>query len=370
MLRTKPLYAAVLLVPLLLAGCGRQKEDAETGKEERRIPVEAARVGTATFERTAAGIGTLRAAETVRVRPEISRRIEEIRFKEGTSVEKDAVLFTLEQDKLKRQLNVSRAQLRLARSRLQFARTSYERYQALAKDGVSTQERLDEVESDYEQGQAEVERWKAQVQLNEERLRDTRIEAPFDAMVGDRRVDPGQLVDPSTVLTTLYRTSKLEARVSLPERYSGDVKEGQKVRVRIDAYPDRTFTGSVTFVGPSIDQSTRTFPVKATLENKKGLLKPGAFITADVVLEERKNRPWVPEESLVATRTGYVVFVVADGVAQAREVKVGLRRVGRAEIREGLTAGETVVRTGHMNLSDGDKVDVRNKKEISGSTDS
>ena len=370
MLRNKIHMAIVLLLPGLLAGCAEQKKAAKRQKEDTGVPVEVVEVQTDTFERTAAGIGTLQAAETVRIRPEISRRVKDIRFKEGAKVQKGSVLFTLEQDKLQRQLRVSHAQLALARARLQFAKKTYERYKSLTRDGVSTEERLDEARTKYEQRQAEVKRWKAQVQLNEERLRDTRIKAPFTGKAGNRRVDPGQLVDPTAVLTTLYRTDKLEARLSLPERYAGDVKEGQNARVQIDAYPDRTFSGPLTYVGPSVAESTRTFTVKATLSNKKGLLKPGAFVKADVVLDRRTDRPWVPEEALVATRTGYLVFVVEDSVARARTVKVGLRKVGRAEIRGGLKPGETVVRTGHMQLRDGARVSIRNTNENSDGADS
>lgn len=366
------MYARLILITgvlALIAGCGPQQQDG-ADSPDAAAPVETVRVELATFEHTASGIGTLRAAETVQVRPEISRRIEEIRYEEGNRVEKGDVLFMLDRSKLDRQMNVSRARLALAKAQLEFARTTYQRYRALTKDGVATQERLDEVKSNFEQSQAEVERWQAEVELNLERLQDTRIVAPFDGIADDRRVDVGQLVDPGTVLTTLYRTSELEARFSLPERYVGQVETGQEARIRVDAYPDRTFDGPITFVGPNIDQSTRTFPVKATLDNEEGTLKPGTFITATVVLEEHADQPALPEEALVATREGYIVFVIEDGKAREQPVEIGLRQAGRVEIHEGLQEGDVVVRTGHMDLTPGEKVRIEGQETQGGGSGS
>ena len=148
----------------------------------------------------------------------------------------------------------------------------------------------------------------------------------------------------------------MEIAFTLPERFMGRVRSRQELAVRVSAYPDRRFEGEVYFVSPQVDESTRDFLVKATVKNAEGLLKPGAFGTAVVTLDVRERRLVIPEEALVATRTGYLVFVVEDQTARRRDVQIGLRQAGVVEIREGLEPGERVVRTGHMNLSDGTRV--------------
>jgi membrane fusion protein (multidrug efflux system) len=144
---------------------------------------------------------------------------------------------------------------------------------------------------------------------------------------------------------------------------------GQTVELTVPAHPDRVFDGEVATVSPSIMEATRSFTVKARLGNQELELKPGGFGRAVLVLEKRTGKPLVPEESLVPLRGGYIVFVVEDGVAHRREVEVGLRELGRAEIVEGLEPGEKIVRLGHMRLSDGTPVEPM-KPEDQGTTGS
>ena len=122
----------------------------------------------------------------------------------------------------------------------------------------------------------------------------------------------------------------------------------------VTAYPERTFHAVTTFVSPSVSEDTRDFLVKARLDNADALLKPGTFATAVLTVDQRQNALVVPEESLIATREGYIVFRVDEsGRAERREVSVGLRNPGIAQITAGLQAGDRVVRTGHMRVADG-----------------
>ena len=200
---------------------------------------------------------------------------------------------------------------------------------------------------------AEVDRLEAEVEFAMARLDDTLIRAPFEGLISERLVDAGDYAQAGDHLATLYRVSQMEITFTLPERFMGRVRAGQTVMVAVSAYPDRRFAGQVYFVSPQVDESTRDFLVKVTLENREGSLKPGCFGTAVVTLDVREQRPVIPEEALVATRQGYIVFVVQGDAARRREVHIGLRQAGLVEIREGLALGESVVRAGHMNLSDG-----------------
>ena len=196
----------------------------------------------------------------------------------------------------------------------------------------------------------------AAVEVVRERIEDTRIRAPFPGVLSERLVDPGDLVQPGQALVTLYRDRGKEAVFRAPGRYAGVVKPGQTAEIGVDAFPDRTFSGRVFFVSPELDPRTRGFQVKAAIEDREDLLKPGMFARVRVIVSRREDRPAVPEEALVALREGYAVFVVEEGRARRRSVQIGLRRVGTVEIVEGLEPGETVVRKGHLQLQDGDLV--------------
>jgi len=171
--------------------------------------------------------------------------------------------------------------------------------------------------------------------------------------MSERHIDVGDYVQAGDHVATLHRTSQMEIVFSVPERFMGRVKRDQPVAVTVAAFPEREFAGQVCFVSPQIDETTRDFLVKATVGGPDGLLKPGAFGTAVVTIDVREQVPVVPEGALVATRTGYIAFIVNGQTARRREVQVGLREAGRVEIRSGLQPGEPVVIEGQMNVSDG-----------------
>jgi membrane fusion protein (multidrug efflux system) len=171
-------------------------------------------------------------------------------------------------------------------------------------------------------------------------------------------VDPGDLVRVGQKLAELHADDPLEIRFTVPEDRMNEVEKGQPVTLTVSAYPDRTFSGRIFYISPSIRASTRDFTVKASVDNTDHRLKPGLFAEVRVTVEVLENRPVIPEEALVAGREGYSVFVVRDGRAHERGVQPGLRRLGRVEIADGLEVGERVVRQGQMDLTDGDAVRV------------
>jgi membrane fusion protein (multidrug efflux system) len=315
-------------------------------------------VGLETFRQTVNGIGTLRAAETVEITPEIEAILNEVHFKEGDTVEKGVLLFTLDDSKLRKELRERNAALDVAEARLEEDRKSFQRIKELYRDRAVSEARWDQARTGLEASRSEVRRLEAAVGLIGERLKDTRIRAPFKGILSERFFDPGDYVETGNILVRLYKMDVIETDTKIPDRYAGRIRVGQGANIRIDAYPDRIFSGAVSFVSPAVDERTRDFLVKLTLENREDLLKPGAFATVSLTLEVREERPAVPEEALVATREGYVVFVFEDGKARKRKVETGLRRPGMVEIVRGLNAGETIIRTGHMQLSDGDAVSV------------
>jgi len=350
-------------VMLVMAGCGKESSDNPRARTDKSVPVDVAVVRLDTLRETVRGIGTLRAAETVEVKPEVNGIIRKIGFVEGGRVKKALVLFAIDDEKLKHQLEARKAALEAGRARLADAQRQFNRLQKLMQRAVATQDEFDQAQADFRAASAEVERMEAEVELSKEQLDDTHIRSPFDGVISERSVDVGDYVKVGDHLATLYRISQMEIAFSLPERFMGRVQNGQAVAATVSAFPDQRFQGKVYFVSPQVDESTRDFLVKAKVENPEGLLKPGAFGTAVVTLGVREKRPVIPEESLVATRKGYIVFVVEDHTAKRREVRIGLREAGKVEIREGLNPGERVVRAGQMNVSDGTPVRIVRQKD-------
>lgn len=335
-----------------------QTAEATDGNQRRRpeVPVSLFTVEARTLLETVFGVGTLEASAEVPISPEIPGRVRAIRFEEGSFVEEGTVLFELDDDRLGHQRAARQAALRAAEIRAANARRIFDRRYQLRDRAVFTEEALEEAEADLEMAVAERERLEAEVAFIERELRDKDIVAPFAGFVSDRKVDLGAHVRLGDELARLYQTDPLEINFWLPERHLGRVRREQPVGVTVAAYPGRKFGGTVEFVSPAVDPSTRQFLVKAVIPNEEQELKPGLFATASVTVGERPDRPVIPDTALVATRRGYMVFVVEDGLAATREVVTGLREEGMVEIVEGLAVGEQVVHEGHLRLSGGEEV--------------
>jgi len=348
--RARAVCAAVLAAALLLGCAG---EESGQGSRARQVPVSVQDVKPRTLRVTIRGIGTLRAREVVEVRPEISARVTEITFVEGDAVSPGDVLFRLDDRKLRRQEQAWQARLNAAEVRRDNAERRLARFEPLAETKAVSGDERDQVETELEAARAQVRELEADLERIRENLQDATIRAAFQGKMSERHVDVGDFVDVGEHLATLYGIAPLEVAFTVSERFMGLVREGQEVDLQVDAYPDDTFSGHVHYVSPAVAESTRDLTVKARIESTNGKLKPGAFASTVVTVETRADRPVVPERSLVATRTGYIVYVVEDGTARRRAVEIGVREPGIVEILDGVTIGERVVSKGHMNLSDG-----------------
>jgi membrane fusion protein (multidrug efflux system) len=167
-----------------------------------------------------------------------------------------------------------------------------------------------------------------------------------------RRVSVGTLISPGDVITTLDDTSVIKLDFSVPENFLASLREGLPIHASAPAFPGRSFAGSVASIDSRVDMNTRSVTVRALLANEDGALKPGMFLNVSLANDEREALI-IPEEALTPEAERQYVFVVADGKAQRREVRIGGRRPGSVEVVAGLTAGERVVVEGTQKIRDG-----------------
>ena len=197
--------------------------------------------------------------------------------------------------------------------------------------------------------------------LAERSLRDASVTAPFAGLVARRYVSAGEFVAAGQKLFDLVALDPIEVEFHLAEVDSGRVSLGDTVEVRVAPYPEEVFRARATVIAPTLDPRTRTLRVKAELENPGGRLRPGLFARADLGVAVRKSVPMVPQEAVLQRADGAVVFVLEGGDHVRRvNVKTGVYRDRRVEIREGIEAGMRVVVRGHADLIDGAAVTVRN----------
>ncbi|MEQ1802205.1 MAG: efflux RND transporter periplasmic adaptor subunit [Gammaproteobacteria bacterium] len=288
-------------------------------------------------------LGTARANESIEVTARTTSVVTRINFREGQRVRTGDVLVELDNKQ-------EGADLRLAEAQLKQAENQYGRSQTLAVSQAVSAADLDQLE-------ANVLVARAQVQGARARLDRLSIRAPFAGTVGLRKVSLGDLVGPDTVITTLDDTSVIKLEFGIPENFVSDLKSGMTIVADSTVYPDQRFKGTVTSIDSRVDAVTRAVTVLATVPNGDSLLKPGMFLT--VALEKKRdNVLMIPEEALVPREGRQYVFIVEDGKAVEREVALGVRAPGLAEIRSGLESGALVITEGTQRVRTGGAVQV------------
>ncbi|MCB4757057.1 MAG: efflux RND transporter periplasmic adaptor subunit [Elusimicrobia bacterium] len=182
------------------------------------------------------------------------------------------------------------------------------------------------------------------------------VPSTLNGIVGRTYLDRGMNVGLDTPVALVVDDSEVLAQADIPERYAGRVAVGQSVRVRLEAYSHRIFTGRVSKVSPVVSPATRTAPIEVTLKNDDRLLKSGMFAELSVVIGRKADALAVPLAAVLETGSP-VIFVARDGKAERREVTLGIRDADYVEIKGGVTKGEAVITTGLFALQNGSPVE-------------
>lgn len=319
-----------LSVPWWLSGCGQgSSSDAPAAARPAgaRAPqaVEVTTVQRHDMQETLNLVGSLAANESTAIRPELAGVVRRILFEEGGPVRKGDPILQLDDTELQ-------AQLAQVDARFELARLNVERSGNLSESRTIPQSEFDRARSEF--AAAEAER-----RLLRTRLDRTLLRAPFDGIAGARTISPGDYVTPSTVITVVDDLSRLKVDFQVPERFLAKVRPESLVRASVRSTltgEAKAIAGRVYFVSATIDRLTRSFEVKALLDDPDPSLRPGMFANITLVLEEREGVLTVPEGALLADARGLQVILVKDRdgrpVADYVRVRTGLRTRGLVEI--------------------------------------
>lgn len=303
------------------------------------ITVEAAPVKLSAVRRQIEAVGSLRSNESVIVRPEIAGRITEILFDEGQQARKGMPLFRLD-------AAIARAQLEQAKASLVLSKANHERAEDLYRRGAGTQRARDE-------GVAKLHADEAAVALAQATLDKSTLIAPFDGLIGLRRVSVGDYVNPGQDLVNIENIESLKVDFRVPEIYAMQLAVGQAVRISLDAIANSAYEGKVYAIDPAFDPNGRAIILRARLPNRDGVLRSGMFARVTLLIDERMEAIVVPETALVPVGQDQFIYRVVDGKAMLTKVKIGQRRRGQVEIVEGLAHDAVIVIEGAVKLRDG-----------------
>jgi len=277
----------------------------------------------------------------------------------GSHVVKGELLAVIESPEIDQQLSQAEAARGQTAASLGLAKSTVERWEALRKKDVVSQQELDERRSGLTQATANL----AAAEANVQRLRQlqgfTRITAPFDGVITRRNVDVGDLIDSSgKTLFVLTQMDPLRVYVNVPQSYAQLVRPGQKVVITQSELRGQSFTGEVARTSASIDPATRTMQVEVALPNKNGLLLPGAYVQVELPLVGSRALV-VPTNVLLFRGEGTRVAIVdAASRVHLKPVTLG-RNLGESiEVIDGIAAGDRLVVNPSDSLGEGDTVAV------------
>lgn len=335
------------------AAAGPPPEAVSTAKAEELV-----------WEGTLSAVGSVVAERGVAVSNDAPGVVTRIRFDSGDAVRPGQVLVELD-------TSVERAQLASAEARLALARQNLKRTRTLFESSTVTQAKVETDESQLKTAETDVDALKAQIERKV-------VRAAFAGRLGLRQVNLGQYLSPGTTLTTLESLDSVFVDFTLPQQALPHVEAGLPVRVVAAGKTPLEATGAVVAIEPSVNATTRTMKVRASVPNPDQRLRPGMFVDVAVVLPDRGNIVAIPQTAVVHASYGDSVFVAeplkeADkgalggpNVKSARQqfVRLGEARGDFVAVVDGIKAGEEVVTAGAFKLRNGAKIAINNSVKV------
>ena len=394
------LFAGVMVTfALASASCSRGVAGKQTDSSSPRpVSARVAEVEQRQVRRNVESVGSLFPYEEVTVSSEVEGKVEQVLVDVGDHVAAGQPIVKVVPTELQLSLDQQRASLRQARARLGLAEDGedlkdvslaaevkkaaadlndaeqrYNRAKSLLQQGLVPRQSFDEAEARYNAARAAydlsvqaVENLRAQLvqsrastALAQKKVGDSIIRAPFAGEIKERSVTQGQYLKVQTPVMIIVNADPLRVRLKVPEKMAAWVRTGQVVTVTVEAYPNRSFSGKISRINPSVEQQTRAFDVEALVENHEHLLKPGFFVKASIPSSNVVDALFVPRGALLYVYGAYKVFTIQGDTLKEREVKIGERADESVEVMEGLSAGERVaIQITGQELKDGARIEV------------
>ncbi len=385
-----------LLTAVFAAGCSKSNSSSVLGDAAHPAPVQLYTVAEETTQRRIQAVGSLYALEESILSSEVEGTVSQVLADVGDTVKEAQPLIVVDPRELQFEVDRQRGAVRQVRAQLGIgpddppppdpkklasvqraeadlfdAERKYDRAQQMFKDKLISQQQLDEAASRYQSTQAtynvalqEVDRLKALLisseaseKLAEKKLADATIRAPFPGAIKTRNVHPGEYVRVQSPVMVLVRTDRLRARLAVPERWAGWVKDGAPTDLHVEAFPGETFHGRVSRINPAVSQDSRTFEAEALLVNLDGRLKPGFFVQASIPSEKEEKTIFLPERAVNYRYGVYKVFLLSGNRVSERQIRPAGQtedeRGRRFEVAEGLKPGDRVAVAISGDLHDG-----------------
>ncbi|HUB86721.1 MAG TPA: efflux RND transporter periplasmic adaptor subunit [Verrucomicrobiae bacterium] len=359
--------AATLAAAILAGGCsGGEQKAAPAG-----APVLVAQAFTTNVpvEIDPPPVGHVVAYSTVAVHSQINGILQHVHFKEGSEVESNQLLFTIDPRPSQAALDQARANLQRDSGQLEYQKANYERDGKLLASKIISQDQIDTDKASLDAATGTVAADEAAITNAELNLEFCEIRAPFDGIAGGLQIYEGNVVQaPVDTLVTINQIHPIYVQFGVPEQYLPEIRKEMnehplRVSVLFENMDEPPPQGTLTFVDNTVDTSTGLIQLKATFANTNSVLWPGQFVNVTMTLSELTNAVVVPSQAVQTGQDGEFIYVVestsTNRIAENRPVTTGITYDGETVIEKGVKAGETVVTDGQLRLAPGTVVSIK-----------
>jgi multidrug efflux system membrane fusion protein len=365
-------FTIVTVVVVMLVACSDQeKKQAAMQPQQMSVPVVVEKVIQKDMPVQIHAVGAVEALSSVRVKPQVAGLLLTVHFKEGQSVGKGDLLFTIDPRPFQADLAKAQADLTKNLAQAKTARELAARYENLVKRDYVTREQYEQVRTNAESLEASVQADRAAVTNARLQLNYCTIRSPIFGRTGNVQVHAGNVVKANeTEMVQIHQTDPVYVTFSVPEEHLAEIRahhaKGNLQIVVTDKSGTNPVAGSLTFINNEVNQSTGTIQLKGTFNNTQNVLWPGEFTNVSLTLTTRPNAIVVPAQAVETGQEGQYVFVVKrDMTAEVRPVTVGATVAQETIIEKGVEPGETVVTDGQLRLLPGAKVEFKNREAAS-----
>ncbi len=349
MMKSKNIVIFPLLVFLFfvfLPSCDSKKQPdvlQRSGEKGGRLTVNGIIVQPQELDNVVRSSGTVLASESVDLVAEAAGRIEKISFTEGGHVKKNDLLVRINDDDLQAQLKKTELQIQLASEQLKRQKQLFD------INGISREQ--------YDISLNQVNTLKADRENLIASIRKREIRSPFDGVIGLRYISEGGYVSSTTRIASIQKINPLKVDFSIPEKYMDMVAVGDLVQFSGNETKQQ-FTGTLYAIEPKIETATRTLQLRALCNNESEKIFPGSYVQIELRLKKNMDALMVPTQSIIPVLKGQTIFVRKNGAVVSVSVKTGIRLASSIQITDGVSAGDTVITTGIMQLRPGMLVNV------------
>jgi membrane fusion protein (multidrug efflux system) len=320
------------------------------------VKVSTARVEVTKVPKFLTLTGSVQADKQSEVAANVSGRITATLVERGSPVHQGQVIAVVDSRQAGLSASAAVAQYQAAETQVQLAQQECERADKLFAQAAIAQAEHDRLKTQCKGQLAQANAARANADIAGKLASDTIIRAPIDGTIGERYINVGEYVQPSTRVASIYAVNPVRVAISVPENAVSQILPKQELNVRVSAWGARRFPAVVEYISPALRSATRDLIVEAKAKNEDGSLKPGMFATVELAIGE-EDRPVVPEKALRVEGAVKRLFLAKDKLAVEMVVRTGVSKDGHIALLDPLPAGTAVIVSPPPTLKDGEAIE-------------